>query len=147
MIHRMDYDVILSSPAVEHETDIGYSKAAWSAASLATFITELGYKAIPACNELGISIAMAVDAGLGEMGRNGQLITRDFGSSVRISKVFTNLPLVPDRPIDFGVQGFCEQCALCARHCPSRSIRPGERTDQPNNEHTSPGMLKWPVQR
>ncbi len=68
MIHRMDYDVILRSPAVEHETDIGYSKAAWSAASLATFITELGYKAIPACNELGISIAMAVDAGLGETG-------------------------------------------------------------------------------
>jgi reductive dehalogenase len=145
MIHRMDYDVILRSPAVEHETDIGYSKAAWSAASLATFITELGYKAIPACNELGISIAMAVDAGLGEMGRNGQLITRDFGASVRISKVFTNLPLVPDRPVDLGVQGFCERCALCAKHCPSRSIPAGERTDQPNNEHTSPGMLKWPV--
>ena len=145
MIHRMDYDVILRSPAVEHETDIGYSKAAWCAASLATFITELGYKAIPACNELGISIAMAVDAGLGEMGRNGQLITRDFGASVRISKVFTNLPLVPDRPVDLGVQGFCEQCALCAKHCPSRSIPAGERTDQPNNEHTSPGMLKWPV--
>jgi reductive dehalogenase len=145
MIHRMDYEVIRRSPAVEEETDIGYSRAAWCAASLATFITELGYKAIPACNELGISIAMAVDAGLGEMGRNGQLITRDYGSSVRISKVFTDLPLVPDRPIDLGVQGFCEKCALCAKHCPSRAISAGERTDQPNNEHTSPGMRKWPV--
>ena len=54
---------------------------------------------------------MAVDAGLGELGRNGQLITRDFGSSVRISKVFTDLPLIPDRPVDLGVQRFCEQCA------------------------------------
>jgi len=88
MIHAMDYDVIRRSPAVEEETDIGYSKAAWCASSLAAFISELGYKAIPACNELGISIAMAVDAGLGELGRNGQLITRDYGSSVRISKVF-----------------------------------------------------------
>ena len=146
MIHAMDYDVIRRSPAVEEETDIGYSKAAWCAASLATFITELGYKAIPACNELGISIAMAVDAGLGELGRNGQLITRDYGSSVRISKVFTDLPLIPDRPIDIGVQGFCEQCGLCARYCPSRALQSGERTDQALNEHTSPGMLKWPVQ-
>ena len=146
MINSMDYDGIRRSPAVEEETDIGYSKAGWCASSLATFIAELGYKAIPAVNELGISIAMAVDAGLGELGRNGQLITRDWGSSVRIGKVFTNLPLIPDRPIDIGVQGFCEKCALCAKYCPSRSISAGERTDQAICEHTSPGMLKWPVQ-
>jgi epoxyqueuosine reductase QueG len=59
--------------------------------------------------------------------------------------VFTDLPLIPDRPIDVGVQGFCEQCAVCADHCPSQAITPGPRTDQPWDVSNSPGMLKWPV--
>jgi len=145
MIHEMDYQVIQRSPAIEYETDIQYSKGAWSASSLATFISELGYRAIPTVNELGIDVAMAVDAGLGEMGRNGMLITRDYGPRVRISKVFTDLPLVLDSPIDIGVQKFCEKCSLCAKYCPSRALLPGERTDRGWNEHNVSGMLKWPI--
>lgn len=145
MIHEMSYEVIQRSPAVEPDTDIAYSKGAWCASSLATFIAELGYKAIPAVNELGINIAMAVDAGLGEMGRSGQLITRDYGPRVRISKVFTNLSLVPDSPLDIGVQKFCEKCSLCAKFCPSKAIILDARTDKAWNEHNVPGMLKWPI--
>jgi len=145
MIHEMDYQVIQRSPAIEYETDIQYSKGAWSASSLATFISELGYRAIPTVNELGIDVAMAVDAGLGEMGRNGMLITRDYGPRVRISKVFTDLPLVLDSPIDIGVQKFCEKCSLCAKYCPSSALPPGERTDRGWNEHNVSGMLKWPI--
>ncbi len=145
MVHEMGYDVIQRSPGIEYDTDIEYSKGAWCASSLATFISELGYRAIPSVNELGINIAMAVDAGLGELGRNGQLITREYGPRVRLSKVFTNLPLTPDEPIDIGVQKFCETCALCARYCPSNSIPDGKRTDAAWNEHNVPGMLKWPV--
>jgi len=145
MIHEMDYDVMRRSPAVEYETDIAYSKGACCAASLATYIAELGYKAIPAVNEIGINVAMAVDAGLGEMGRHGQLITRDYGPRVRISKVFTNLPLLPDQPIDIGVQKFCEKCAICAKYCPSDALMKGERTDKAWDQSNVPGMLKWPI--
>lgn len=145
MAHEMDYHLVRRTPNVEPETDIAYSKCAWSAASLATFISELGYRAIPAVNEIGLSIPMAVDAGLGEMGRHGQLITRDFGPRIRISKVLTDLPLIPDSPIDIGVQKFCEKCKLCAKYCPSRALMLGERTDQAWDESNSPGMLKWPI--
>jgi len=145
MILEMDYKVIQRSPGIEYETDIQYSKGAWCASSLATFIAELGYRAIPSVNELGIDIAMAVDAGLGEMGRNGLLITRDYGPRVRISKVFTNMPLVPDHPIDIGVQKFCEKCALCAKYCPSGALMLGDRTDKAWSEQNVPGMLKWPI--
>lgn len=145
MIHEMGYDVIKRSPGIEYDTDIEYSRGAWCASSLATFIAELGYRAIPAVNELGINIAMAVDAGLGELGRNGQLITRDYGPRVRISKVFTNLPLIEDKPVDLGVQKFCEKCKLCAKYCPSNSIPDGRRTAKPWNLHNVEGMLKWPV--
>ncbi|MBW2030594.1 MAG: reductive dehalogenase [Deltaproteobacteria bacterium] len=145
MAHEMDYQVVRNTPNVEPETDIGYSKCAWSAASLATFISELGYRAIPAVNEIGLSIPMAVDAGLGEMGRHGQLITREFGPRVRISKVLTDLPLVPDPPVDMGVQKFCETCKLCAKYCPSRALMLEERTDEAWDSSNSPGMLKWPI--
>lgn len=145
MAHEMDYEIMRRTPNVEPETDIGYSRAAWCASSLATFIAELGYKAIPTVNELGLSIPMAVDAGLGELGRHGQLITRDFGPRVRISKVFTNLSLVPDSPIDIGVQGFCEKCELCAKHCPSRALMTGERTDKSWDQSNAEGIMKWPI--
>ena len=145
MGHEMGYDLMRHTPAVEPETDLGYSKMGWCASSLATFIAELGYHAIPAGNELGLSIPMAVDAGLGELGRNGLLITREFGPRVRISKVFTDLPLIPDSPVDIGVQKFCERCGLCAQYCPSGAIMAGPRTDQPWDVSNSPGMLKWPV--
>ncbi len=145
MVHEMGYDIISRSPAVEAETDIAYSKGAWCATSLATFIAELGYKAIPAVNEIGINVPLAVDAGLGEAGRNGQLITREYGPRTRISKVFTNLPLVQDKPVDIGVQKFCEVCELCAQYCPSRSLMKGDRTDKAWNLHNVPGIKKWPI--
>jgi len=145
MINEMDYKPIHLTPAVEYETDIMYSKMGWCATSLATFIRELGYRAIPSGNELGMSIPMAVDAGLGELGRHGLLITREFGPRVRISKVFTDLPLSPDRPIDIGIQKFCEVCKLCSKYCPSRALTSGPRMDTAWDVSNSPGMLKWPV--
>jgi len=145
MINEMSYEPIHLTPAVEYETDVMYSKMAWCATSLATFIRELGYRAIPSGNELGLGIPMAVDAGLGEMGRHGLLITREFGPRVRISKVFTDLPLTPDLPIDIGIQKFCEVCKLCSKYCPSRSLSSGPRMDTAWDISNSPGMLKWPI--
>ena len=76
----------------------------------------------------------------------GQLMTRDYGPRVRISKVFTDLPLIPDSPIDIGVQEFCEKCALCAKFCPSGALMSEDRTDEAWDVSNSPGMLKWPIQ-
>jgi epoxyqueuosine reductase QueG len=84
------------------------------APSMARFIQELGYHAMPSGNDTALSIPMAVDAGLGELGRNGILITPKYGPRVRLCKVFTDLPLVHDKPVDLGVQAFCEICKKCA---------------------------------
>jgi len=145
LIQEMDYEMIKRTPAVEPDTDLVYSKMGFTACSLATFIREIGYKAIPSVNELGINIAFAVDAGLGEMGRMGLLMTREFGPRCRIGKVFTDFPLEADRPVDIGVQAFCEKCERCSRHCPSGAIKSGERTAEPWDESNARGLLKWPV--
>ena len=37
------------------------------------------------------------------------------------------MPLAHDRPIDFGLQRFCESCNKCARECPSGAITAGPK--------------------
>lgn len=143
MIHEMDYGLLRRTPFVEPETSFTYSRMAWCASSVATFIAELGYRAIPAGNHLALSIPLAVDAGLGQLGRNGLLITRQFGPRVQISKVFTDLPLVADSPVDIGVQRFCKECELCAEHCPSGSIVSGTLVGEPRWPIRATDCLEW----
>jgi epoxyqueuosine reductase QueG len=37
------------------------------------------------------------------------------------------MPLVPDKPIDFGLQRFCQKCRICAQNCPSHAIPTGDK--------------------
>ena len=145
MATEMDYENTKRAPAVSAATDLAYSKMAWMASSVAQYIRELGYKAIPLGNEMALSIPVGIDAGLGELGRNGLLVTEEFGPRVRICKVVTSLPLVPDKPIDIGVQDFCEKCERCVEACPGRAIKGGDRTDKAWNISNNEGVLKWPV--
>jgi len=126
-------------------TASGYARMALTTGTLAAFIRNLGYRAIPMGNDTALSIPTAIDAGLGELGRNGLLVTPKYGPRVRISKLFTDLPLVPDRPIRFGVTEFCETCKKCASLCPSSAIMEGPRTQKAVNMSTNPGVLKWPL--
>ncbi|MCJ7830595.1 MAG: hypothetical protein MUP74_04320 [Desulfobacterales bacterium] len=102
------------------------------------FIANLGYSAT--ANHLrhydALLVPLAVDAGLGELGRLGYLITRAFGPRVRLGAVTTDLPLVPDHPVDIGVEDFCRICRKCATCCPSDSI-PADRRTVVN------GTLRW----
>jgi epoxyqueuosine reductase len=145
MATEMNYENIKRSPAVCATTDLGYSKMAFMSSSVAQYIRELGYKAIPSGNDMSLSIPIAIDAGLGELGRHGLLITEEFGPRIRLCKVYTSLPLTPDKPIDIGVQAFCEACMRCAESCPAQAIMNGERTDKAWNASNNEGVLKWPI--
>lgn len=113
-------------------------------AKVARFIRELGYNAIPCHNDTAMSVPLAIDAGLGELGRHGLLINPEFGSNMRICKVLTDMPLAPDKPITFGAAEFCRTCKKCAEMCPSKSI---PMDDEPSYEVpfslNNPGMKKW----
>ena len=147
MAVEMDYDLMQTAPTggAAAATGLGYSTMAFLAGLLARFIRNLGYQALPCGNDTALSIPLAVEAGLGELGRNGLLITKEFGPRVRLCKVFTDLALVPDEPRFFGVGEFCRVCQKCADDCPSRAITYGERTTEALNISTNPGVLKWPV--
>jgi tetrachloroethene reductive dehalogenase len=146
---EMDREAIATSIAGPQAAAIGmgYSRMAFTAGTLAEFIRGLGYHAIPCGNNTALSIPIAIDAGLGEPGRNGLLITPKYGPRVRLAKVFTDLPLAPDQPISFGVQAFCEVCGKCAETCPGRAILVGRnaRTYNALTRSNNPGVYKWPV--
>ena len=142
-----DYYAIANSPGrvASAATGNGYSRMAVTATTLSEFIRGLGYRALPAGNGVGLSIPMAVDAGLGELGRLGLLVTPKYGPRIRLAKVITDMPLLPDSPIRFGVTEFCGACMLCADECPSRSISREKRTWEGRSPANNPGVYKWHV--
>jgi reductive dehalogenase len=67
-------------------------------------------------------------SGLGEVSRIGEVILNPFlGPRLKSGTVTTDLPLAHDRPVDFGLQRFCEGCNKCARECPSGAITAGPK--------------------
>jgi len=62
---------------------------------------------------------VAMQAGIGWIGRNNLLITPQFGARVRLITVLTNMPLKADPPTPFG----CGDCYACLASCPSQSIK------------------------
>ncbi|MFW9895630.1 MAG: reductive dehalogenase [Candidatus Thorarchaeota archaeon] len=124
---EMDQDGISTAPAqpAAAAAAIAYSKMAFVIACLGEFIRNLGYRAIQCGNDTALSIPLAIDAGLGVLGRLGLLITPEFGPRVRICKVFTDLPLVSDKPnVKFKekVANFCKNCVKCAESCETNAI-------------------------
>ena len=115
-----------------------YARGAFISTQLAAFVANLGYPAT--AHHLRhydmLLVPLAVDAGLGECGRLGYLMTKDFGPRVRLGAISTDLALTPDKPVDIGVEDFCRICKKCAICCPSKSI-PLEEPEVVN------GTLRW----
>ncbi len=147
LILPMDYELSKTIPSAlgGATTGLGYASSLNVATTLAQFITNLGYEAIASLNDTAQSIPMAIQAGLGEYGRNGLLITPKYGPNVRIAKVFTDLPLLSDQPIEFGVKQFCETCRKCSDACPVKAIAKDVPQAIPPNLSSHAFIKKWTV--
>ena len=105
---------------------IAYGEVHERACRVAEALVAHGYKvAVPGnpSGGQGINIHFAVQAGLGQLGLNGQLLTPVAGSRLRMMTINTDAPLTFGSPVDYGITGLCEQCGVCARNCPSGAIR------------------------
>ena len=75
-----------------------------------------------------LHIPIILEAGLGELSRIGELVLNPYvGPRFKSGIITTNMPLTPDKPIDFGLQDFCEKCTKCARECPCQAIPYGDK--------------------
>ena len=137
---EMNYGMVKHAPQSEviTESAFEYFEAAKIATIVSRHIQLLGYDARAHVdqNYRVMCVPIAIDAGLGELGRMGLLMTPQYGPRIRLSVVTTNLPLLQDQPVYFGVQDFCEICKKCATNCPSGSIDFGEKT-------MHKGVEKW----
>ncbi len=143
----MDHDLIRTVPSALSgaATGHGYSRDAMVVISLAQYIQNLGYRAVASMNDTSLAIPTAIQAGLGEYGRLGLLITKEFGPRVRLGKVFTDMPLSHDQPIRFGVKEFCEVCRRCSDSCPVKAISGVDPNADRYNESNIQGVSKWSV--
>lgn len=74
---------------------------------------------VPFCDASPIpEVKAASIAGLGVIGRNGLLITKEYGSYVFIGEIVTDILIETDE----AVKGKCISCGLCAKKCPSGAI-------------------------
>jgi len=102
-----------------------YLNSGTIAVQVSNFLSKLGYDSrahIDGNYEI-LCPLVARDAGLGEIGRMGLLMTPKLGPRVRISVVTTNIPLeIDSRVIDNTVHNFCNICKKCAINCPGNAI-------------------------
>ncbi len=142
---EMDYAWVAAAPKapVIVETAKKYVEAAKISIIAADYIRRLGYPArahIAGSNYQAVLPPLGWQAGLGEMGRMGILVTFKYGPRARLGLITTDLPLIPDRPEVRGILDFCERCKKCAINCPGKAIPVGPRI-------VENGIEKWVIDR
>ncbi len=143
MTVEMDYHMMHMAPAAPTmlESARQYLRSGKIAIEMAEYIRSCGYpaRAHIDANYQVVCPLVARDAGLGEIGRLGLLMTPALGPRVRIAVVTTDAPLVPSSAReDAAVIDFCRNCQKCASVCPARSIPFGP-------EQEIDGIKRWQV--
>ncbi len=129
---EMNYEHVMAAPHTPTvaESANKYAEGAYMSTVLAQWFKDMGYRAV--AQHLRhydvLTTPLAVDAGLGEVGRLGYLITPETGPRIRVFAVLTDMPLTPDNPISIGVEEYCTYCKKCSTTCPSKSIPIDEKT-------------------
>lgn len=126
-----NYDKIVQLPSDEHNgvgvTDVAmqYARGTRASYALANWIRSQGYnaRAFPGPNaDALLLIPPAIEAGLGELGKHGSMISRQFGSGFRLAGVTTDMPLLATNRDTFGADDFCANCQICTKACPPEAI-------------------------
>ena len=123
----MNRALMVEAPAPRAGTEVmrTYRRGAEAAVKLAERIRAMGWPA-KAFGETKttdlLHIPAALQAGLGQLGKHGSMISRAFGSNFRLVAVATDLPLAADAPLDIGVEDLCAGCRRCTLDCPAGAI-------------------------
>lgn len=110
-----------------------YQHLGMVAETLANYIRRLGWDASAQygpsfVNRYSVQLPpLLLAAGIGEVSRAGIILNPFLGLAFKAAAVLTDMPLLPDRPVDFGLQKFCQECKICAKACPSKAISMGDK--------------------
>jgi epoxyqueuosine reductase len=138
----MKRELMVHAPKPIATTEVmrGYRRVARIAVELSERIRAMGWPAKahgdPKTGAF-VQIPHAIEAGLGQLGKHGSLISREYGSNFRLAAVTTDIPLSIDSPVDIGVDDLCFSCRRCVIDCPPRAIG--------NDKVLVRGVRKWYV--
>ncbi len=120
-----DYNVYVEVRGARRWSKVAYEVLVARAARLALALRDRGARADPLTFEDSASLIdlrrAAVAAGLGALGKNGLVVSREYGPRLRLGAVFTDLELAPDRPMD---DYPCSSCSRCWSACPTAALGP-----------------------
>lgn len=126
---EMDREKIRKAPSTETFIEIfrTYHQLGVIVNEVAEWLRARGYNAhpSPAIGGEVDYVPLAQDAALGEVGKNGLLVTRANGPRVRLAAVYTdidNLPLATGENPHRWVRDYCVQCNVCVDRCPANAI-------------------------
>jgi len=128
---EMDHARLAQAPSSDTNTasalevSVQYNRGARAAAHLANWVRDLGYQSEPHAGPWAGPVTLtpaALACGFGELGKHGNIINRQYGSSFRLSAVVTDLPLVATQAEEFGADDFCTRCQVCINACPVDAI-------------------------
>jgi len=143
---EMDHARLAQAPSSDTDTasalevSVQYNRAARTAAYLANWLRDRGYHSEPHAGPWAGPVTLtpaALACGFGELGKHGNIINRQYGSSFRLSAVMTDMPLLADPAREFAADDFCTRCQVCINACPVDAISDGKKIVR--------GIEKWYV--
>ncbi|WP_053361728.1 tRNA epoxyqueuosine(34) reductase QueG [Bacillus sp. FJAT-27251] len=87
-------------------------------------VPDARFKSMVDTGEL-VDRAVAERAGIGWSGKNCSILTPEFGSYVYLGEMITNLPFIPDAPME----DQCGSCTKCLEACPTGALVQGGQLD------------------
>lgn len=137
IVMRKDWQAIYASTGSDWMGDPisfqAYQHLALVAETIANYIRRLGWEASA---NYGPSLVdryevllppLLLLSGVGEISRAGIVLNPYLGLAFKAAAVLTTMPLLADKPVDFGLQDFCNHCRICAESCPSGAIPKGDK--------------------
>jgi epoxyqueuosine reductase len=118
------YDWIFDPVSIQ-----AYQRLAAQTEIMADYIRRLGYPATASNNNKYLTLMpqLILMAGLGEISRAGIILNPFLGLNFKSATVLTDLPVEIDKPIDFGLQQYCQKCTICAKQCQAKAISFGDK--------------------
>ncbi|MGD1823010.1 MAG: hypothetical protein ACPKM0_09670 [Pleomorphochaeta sp.] len=125
---EMKHSIIEGAPSKKAEKEIfrTYYELNVAVNKIKEYLNQKGYNAVagPALGGESNYPLLAEKANLGFIGKHGLLITPEFGPSVRLAVVYTdieNLPFATKNDHSW-INDFCDKCNNCVRKCPGQAI-------------------------
>ncbi|PCI44823.1 MAG: (Fe-S)-binding protein [Alphaproteobacteria bacterium] len=123
----MDFEELKTAPEMPAAVEVirQYDRGHKVSKALAIWIHAQGWQAAAyggSGNVPMLLIPPALECGFGELGKHGSIINRDYGSTLRLAAVVTDMPLDTGQKDEFSVDDFCINCKACENACPPDAI-------------------------